>query len=303
MNSLAKTVVIGGAVLGGALYGFSAHNAQVSRLDLEGRRAHLRSAYVERMSYAYSLPDNDRYRDELASATRWYEAELKDLYNQHPEAAKAAEADAAAKPAASAEKAALGKEYADVTKGFHDLLKSGKYAPVYSVPTMGVRLDLLGMRRETYEGKSRIRIDAVLWGAPRRETVTKQEGGKSATAKVNLDFAFKRLGFEFVDAKQKLLGGGETGAPTFLVDYPERFIPDFPPQAALAVWYVDPFPAGAVTLNLKIDGELRSPAGAPIPVALGMGFPARDELKVQAGEKFEGEERLMPEEELDRAKK
>jgi hypothetical protein len=309
MNPLIKTLVLGGAVLAGAIYAFDAHTVQVTKLDLDGQRARLRAAYVERMSFAYSLPSNERYRDEFASATKWYEAELADLYNRHPGAAK--DADAALKELEAQEKAgkvkadqAAGKkEFIEITRGFYQLIKSGKYAPVYSTPMYGIRFDVLSMRRESYEGRSRVRIDAVVWGAPRREMVSKDAAGKAGSVKVSLDFLPKKLGFEFVDAKQKLVGGGETGAPTFLVDFPERFIPDFPPQAALAVWYVDPFPREAATVTMKVDCEIRSPAGAPVPFSITSAFPTPEELKLLDGEKFEGEERVMPEEDLNRANK
>lgn len=305
MNPLMKTLILGGTVLAGALYAFDAHNTQVARLDLEAQKARLRAAYVERMSFAYSLPSADRYRDEFASATKWYEAELTDLYNRHPGVAH--DADAALRSIEEQEKtgkikvdqAAGRKEFHEITKGFYQLIKSGRYAPLQSTPAMGVRLDLLGMRRESYEGKSRVRIDAVVWGAPRRELVTKADG-KGANVKVSLDYLPKKLSFEFIDGGKKLLGGGETGAPTFLVDYPERFVPDFPPQAALAVWYVDPFPREAASVSMKIDSEIRSPTGAAIPFTTALTFTPDEALKLGANEKFEGEERVMPEEAMNR---
>lgn len=305
MNAVVKTLILGGAVVGGAIFALDAHNDQVSRLDLEAQRYRLRAAYVERTSFAYSLPSTDRYRDEFSSASKWYEAELADLYNHHPgkhdpDAALHELEEQQKSGKLKAEAFASRKEFYDLAKGFYTLVQTGKYNPLYSAPMYGVRVDLLSIRRETYEGKSRLRVDAAVWGAPRRESITRSDNGKSATSKMMLDFAFKKLSLEFVDDKHKLVGGGDTGAPTFLVDHPERWVPDFPPQAALAVWYIDPMPREAASATFRLEAEIRSPSGGPIPMTISTTVMPQEDWKLRDGEKFEGEERVMPVEEMER---
>jgi hypothetical protein len=289
MNVVAKTVVIGGALLAGGVYALNAHNAQISKLDYDLQRSRLRAAYMERTSFAYALADGGRWRDELAATTRWYEAELADLANRHPGQASVASGDQRE-----------GKDEASEAVGaVYEKLKSARYAPIASTTSEGVRIDLLALRRATVEGKSRLRLDAVVWGAPRHTTVTKADG-KGTNAKVSLDFTLQKFGFEFLDAKKKLLGGGDGGPPALLVANPERFEPSFPPQAAVAVWYLDPMPADAATAELVLGAEIRSPGGVPLPVTAKHSLTVESDWRVRDGEKFEGEERTMPEEELDR---
>jgi hypothetical protein len=289
MNAVVKTVVIGGALLAGGVYALNTHNAQVSKLDFELQRSRLRASYMERASFAYSLSDGGRWRDELAATTRWYEAELADLANRHPGQASPVTADGRD-----------GKdEAAEAVGAVYERLQSARYAPIATTTSEGVRIDLLSMRRALVDGKSRLRLDAVVWGAPRRTTVTKADG-KGAAAKLSLDFALQKISLEFVDAHKKLLGGGDGGPPSLLVGNPERFAPAFPPQAAVAVWYLDPMPAEAASAELVIGGEIRSSGGVPVPVTAKHTLAVEGEWRVRDGEKFEGEERAMPAEELDR---
>ncbi|MFM2154077.1 MAG: hypothetical protein RL199_2512, partial [Pseudomonadota bacterium] len=289
MNAVAKTVVIGGALLAGGVYALNAHNLQVTKLDYDLQRSRLRAAYMERTSFAYALSDGGRWRDELASTTRWYEAELADLANRHPNQG----------PAAAGDEREGRDEAAEAVGDVYGRLKSARYTPFASSTSDGVRIDLLSLRRANVEGRSRLRLDAVVWGAPRHTTVTKADG-KGTAAKVSLDFTLQKFGLEFLDAKKKLLGGGDGGPPALLVANPERFEPAFPPQAAVAVWYLDPMPNDAATAELSIGGEIRSPGGVPIPVTARHTLNVEGDWRVRDGEKFEGEERTMPEEELDR---
>jgi hypothetical protein len=305
MGPLIIRLLLGLAVCGAAVYAMGEHNAVVNKLEFENARERLRSAFTDRAGYVRSLASEDRYRDELAAVTKWYAAEVSAVYNRFPgtkdpdrtlnEIEKAVD-EGRMKPA----EAELRKEFFDETKQAFDLIASGKYNPLATSSQNGVRFDLVSMRRDMHEGQSRLRVDFTLWGAPRRETVQKSPDGKQGTVKTTLDFGLRSLGLEFVDAKSKLLGGGNAGPPTILVEVPERWIQDFPPQFAVGTWWIDPFPREAESVLLKIDGELRPPGAPAIPVGYEWKLANREAWMLREGEAFEGEERTMPEEDLQR---
>lgn len=304
MNPLLRIVLLAGLVLAALVYGIGAHTDAVKTLEFDLAKERLRAAFTERTAYTRSLEDTERWANELVSASRWYESEWTNLLNRHPE--RRAESDVLATMEAQVAAGQMPKqelenrrEWYDATQAVHALLSSGRYTPIASAISNGVRLDILGMKRQSYAGRERMRLDVALWGAPRREVLQKNDGG--ATLKRQLDFNFTRLSLEFIDDNEKLIGGGDTGAPTLVVDHPERWIPQFPPMAALGTYWIEAFPENTATVDLRIAGDIRSPSAGPIPVSFEWRLPVRAEWKVGAGEAFEGEERLLPAEEIDRS--
>lgn len=305
MNPLVRTLILGGLLVVGVGFAVNVHNDKVAGLELDRGHEKLRASFVERAGYVRSLASDDRYRDEFIALLKWYDAQLAELHNLYPgrfdneSAIKELDAQVASGKAKPGD-IALKKEFYEHTKGFYTLLETGRYNPVATQVATGLRVDLVQLKREVYEGKPKLRVDLAIWGAPRRELAQKQEG-KAANVKMTLDFAVKSLSLEFIDAKQKLVGGGDTGAPVLTIDYPERWVPGFPPQATFGTWWIDPLPQETEKLSLKIDAEIRSPTSGGLPLQFNWDLAARPEWKLGAGETFEGETRLMPEEDLDRS--
>lgn len=308
MGKILFSILAGGLLVAGAVYAVNAHNDQINRLQLELGRQKLRAQYLERIGTIDAASDVDRHKQELSNTLKWYDAELADLYNDYPGLhdpdgpMKELQAEVAAgqlKPDELANK----KEWYDESKNLYDAIEHGKYDPLMTTVVEGIRMDLLSLKRVTYEGRSRLRMDVVLWGAPRREVATKIEQGRESRVKEQLDFGFKGIDFEFVDEDQKLIGGGSAGVPTMVVDYPERWIPDFPPQVALAIWYLDPFPAETKNIDMKLTAEVRSPTSQAFPITQDWKLVPQPDWLIRPGEKFEGEERVMSKEEMDRSGK
>lgn len=306
MNRIVGVLILGGCLVAVAVVGVNYHNAKMAELQLEAGRSRLRAAYVERAGVINAASNAERHHEELYSLVKWYDAQLADLYNAFPGlhdadgAMKEMQAQLAAgklKP----EEMATKKEWYDETKGLYDAITHGRYTPLVTAVQEGVRIDILSIKRATYEGKNRLRMDVVLWGAPRREVTTAIKQGQGTRTKMELDFALKGLEFEFVDEKEKLLGGGATGAPTMVVDYPERWVSDFPPQVALGIWYFDPFPAETKTISMKMTADVKSPTSPAFGVTQEWKLVPQPEWLIRPGEKFEGEERVMSKEELDRS--
>lgn len=306
MGKIIRTLILGGLVIAGAFFAFEAHTKQVADLELQLGREKLRAEYVERAGWVRSISAVDRYRDELAALNKWYDASLSELYNRFPgtlvadKSMKEIEAQAAAGQLKGND-LALRKEVVNHTKEFHDLLASGRYNPMVTTTLSGVRVDVMDFRKVVYEGKPKLRIDAVVWGAPRRSWVQKTDG-KATSTKSELDFDFTGLALEFIDGNKKLLGGAETGGPILPVDMPERWFETFPPQAAIATWWIEPFPFEAATVKVNLAGEIRSPSNGPFPISQDWVFKNKPEWSLAEGQKFEGEERVMAEEEIDRSK-
>jgi hypothetical protein len=302
MSRILVAVLFGALFVGAAIIGVNSYNQQVARLSLEMGRQKLRAEYDERAGAINNGSNADRHREELSSLVKWYDVELSGLYNEFP---GIHDPDGPMKEMQKLkpDELATKKEWYDEAKTLYDSIEKGKYAPLMTAVQEGVRIDLLSLKRATYEGKNRLRMDVVIWGAPRREVATKIEAGKEARAKQELDFGFRGLTFEFVDDKEKLLGGGNTGAPTMTVDYPERWIPDFPPQVAMAIWYVDPFPAETKNIDLKMAAEIKSPTMGSQSIEQEWKLVAQPDWLIRPGETFEGEERVMAPDELDRSGK
>jgi hypothetical protein len=306
MGKVIFAILLGGALVAGVIAAVGAHNDEVSRLQLESDRQRIRAEFVERSGAINAASNLDRHREELATLVKWYDSSLAQVYNQFPglhdpdATMKELQAQVAAGKM-KAEELANRKEFYDETKNLYDMIEKGHYAAMETTVLEGVRVDILSIKRATYEGKSRLRMDVVLWGAPRRQVATKIEQGRDTRTKPELDFAFHGLDMEFIDADEKLLGGGSAGAPSLLVDYPEHWIPDFPPQVALAVWYFDPFPADTKVVDLKMNAEVKSPTAQAFPVMNEWKLPAQADWLIRPGETFEGEERTMSKEELDRS--
>lgn len=300
MGKIFSILILGGGLVAATFFALDAHEKQVTDLEYELQLSALRNQYVERSGWVRSIPAEERWRDEFISLNRWYESQWTALHNRFPgrgtvdAVAAAIEAEAAA----GSQNAALKKEFFDHAKGFQKTLASGHYLPIAHHVESGVRLDLLDMKKVVHEGRNALRVDLAIWGAPRQTIEGRAQG--EATRKMVLDFALRSLSVEFIDDKDKLIGGGDTGAPEILIDYPERWIPAFPPQAALGTWWIEPMPAETKDVLLTIAGEIRSGATGSMPVNMEWRLPAKEGWKLGEGQAFEGDERVMPEEAMDR---
>ena len=283
MSRLVKTALLGALVLALGLYAFGTYNRKVQRDALAYERLQARAGFVERLSFAFSLEQDERWLRELARTLGWFGAELRAAGDRHPEALEVLRRDAKAQADGAS---AQWREFRDVTESFWAPLRGGSYQPLASDPVLGLRFDLLGLRRDTYEGRSQLRIDLVVWGAPRREQVERDAQGRAESVLVTSELSLTALKLAFRDAQGAELGGLEGSGPVYWVPHPERFVPDFPPQAALGVWYVDPFPVEATTLQWSLEGGLQTLPGPALPVRFETTLPVQPDWRVRPGESY-----------------
>lgn len=300
MGKILSILIIGGGLVAATFFALDAHETQVTELEYQVQLSKLRNQYVERSGWVRSIPDQERWRDEFISLNRWYETQWTALHNRFPGrgSTDGVLAEIEERAAAGAQDTALRMEFFEHTKGFQKVLASGHYLPIATHIASGVRLDLLDMKKVVHDGRKALRVDLAAWGAPRQMLEGRSQG--EVTQKLALDFALNSFSVEFIDENDKLIGGGDTGGPEILIDYPERWVPAFPPQAAFAIWWIEPMPSETKTVLLTIDGNIRSSAAGSMPVTMEWRLPASEGWKLGEGVEFEGDERVMPEEAMDR---
>jgi len=302
-SSLVRTFLAAVVVLAAALWGMSFHNATVEDYEYRLARSRLHNAFLERGAFVRSVAEADRYRDETAGLFKWFGAELSAVYNRFPtrrveDAAMREMEDLVAKGRMKKEEMETRREWFDLTKHFYGLVVGGRYSPLHTGTSNGVRLDVARLARVDHDKHPALQLDLIVWGAPRRENVVKTED--LSTVRMTADFAIQALGLELVDAADQLVGGMDGGAPAMIVDHPERWSPDFPPQAWLATYWMDPLKAEAAQADFDLRAEIRSPSAGALPVSFHWRLPVKPEWRVREGEAFEGDERVMPEEMLNR---
>jgi hypothetical protein len=289
-------------VVAAAVMGINTHNEQVASLQLDLDKERLRAQFMERAAGVHGLTATDRRAEELASLVKWYRSEIASVCNKAPGkcdpdiAVKEAEAHATESKKGDLE---LRKEFAAETKALYDTIVKGAYHPMATALLEGVRIDLLSLKRAQVEGKSRLRLDVAIWNAP-QEVEERGDPTKAQTLKKQLNFGFKGLSYDCFDDEETKLGGAMGGGPNFVIEAPERWYTDFPPQGALAVWYLDPIPEKSATLDLRLSGDLRSASNVSIPVSQQWTLIVDPSWPVHAGETFDGKVQEMPEEEMKR---
>jgi hypothetical protein len=294
---LVVALPIGLAILGLALL-LSSSRSRADGYEARVERARLKRDFSERANAARNIPADKlpEWRDEVAALARWYFDELRAIHNRHPaEPARpvAAEPSAAERKGKLSEKdKASVQDFQKYAESRFALLKDGKYAPVQSMVTDGMRLDLLSVEPGSPPegGAPGLRIDFALWGAPRY--VERARDGERTVSRNVVPVAFKRMALRFSDGSGKPYGEMSGGAEPYqkLVD-PERFVDDFPSGVLFGTWYVELLPREAAKVELEIETELRGASGAARPTAFRAAFQVPDAWKLPPGAVFQAEVR------------
>jgi hypothetical protein len=145
-------------------------------------------------------------------------------------------------------------------------------------------------------GKPQVRLQLALWGAQR---ALKDEG---KVRKMMTSASFDTV-WKLTDAKGKLLGEMRGSDPAMKVDFPERYIPQFPPQMVLGHYDLDQMPSDVAKMEMTINVSSHSASGGNVTATYVWKLDVPSDWKLGAGQTWEGatqEER--PEEEIDPAK-
>ena len=303
MNPVLRVTVPLVVVVAGAVALLTTWRSRSDAAEARLERAHLKREFLERGALSRELPPDKpkEWRDEARALLRWYFDELAASKNRHPGATRAAEAARPAKSKDGKGKDAKGKEedasraewqrYADERLA---MLRDGKYDPLWSLVDRGLRLDVLsfGPAANPDGGARSLRIDFALWGAPRRMEKETVPGTTRTVTKAVVPAAFRQLGFQFLDDKDKPYGEMTgPGEPYMKLTDPERFSDDFPPGILFGTWYVDLFPREAAKVVFTLGVEARGQSGADLSAAYKLELPVAEGWKIGQGEKYQAETR------------
>lgn len=262
----------------------------------------VQAEYLERVGWMRANPDEASYRDELKPffkayfdqvdehLTRFGGSKQFDGYLQELE--KRAEGGKEKKD----DRAGDRKAFYDYTRKQFDAMREGRYRPVWTATEKGMRLDVVSSDVVMVLGKPQVRLQLALWGAQRS---LKDEGKvKKMVTSASFDTMWK-----LTDAKGKLLGEMRAADPSMKIDFPERFIAEFPPQMVLGHYDLDLIPADVQKIEMTIKVSSHAASGGNADATYVWKLDAPTEWKLGAGESWEGatqEER--PEDEIDPSK-
>jgi len=285
--------------------GYRKYRTKSLEADRELDAARIQREYLERIGWIRSNPDQKLYRDEVRSFLRWYFQQVADHKRRFQENVGYDDylRELKTRSDAPAEQLADRRAYYEYTRKVFDELRGGHYEPAWSGTDKGMRLDVRSAAVENVKGKQRIRVDLLLWGAQRelRDEATSAAGIVVGAKKRMLTSASFTMIWRLLDAQGKLIGElNAAGDPSMKVDFPERFIAEFPPQMVLGYYPVDPIPAEVAKIEMIFAVASRSPFGGEAQANFRWPLDAPATWKLSPGEKWEGaEESIRPLEEID----
>jgi len=290
MNPLVRLIAVLAAAGGASYWGLTKYH----QLKLEDQHkmelGELQQAWLERANWVDDVPAADAYRDERRGLANWYFTSLNDLNNHFDPSYRnyyREEAEIAGGKKKKKDDTELRKQYYALVKNVFDALKDGSYNPQYSAGSSSLRLDILKIAKRS-DGQKGFRMDLVLWGAQRQLQKNRQPTGE-IISKMDTSASFSGMNIKLFDDKDKVAAEMPvSGDPEIKVDYPERWITEFPPQAVIGYYNLPPVPANATKMELTMNVSSRSPNGSDIPGSFKWDIPVDPEWKLAPGETWDG---------------
>lgn len=301
-NPIVKLLIVVALVLGGGFYGRKMYLANQSenahKMDLE----RIRKEYLERSPLARDMADPTKYREEMKSLWKWYFGELTDHYNKWG-SFKNYERFLDDIDSKKKNKKIKDQEYAQyeerykMAKGFWDMMKEGRYDPIWTASDKGLRFDIYKIEPVADAKEPKFRLWVALQGAQRKWNVDQAAGGPKVY-KMNVNATFANLVIQGFDEKDKqLIELPVTGEP-FKIDHPERWIEEFPPGIVFGYYDLPLFPAELerdkkpvplAKLEFAFNVNTRSVvSGEEVAAAFTWKTPPLPSLKLAPGQKWEG---------------
>jgi hypothetical protein len=298
MKRLLLVAVTAGLALLGAVFLMDAFRARGASAEARLERARLKREFAERSAMARTLPaaPPDAWREESGALLRGYLEAVAAVRNRFPAepprpgALEAAEGEKRKLDDKARANLAEFQRYADDRFA---LLKGGRYAPIASAVSEGLRLDVLSIQSGPHpEGSGpALKVDFALWGAPR---VLEREGsGERTTSRTLSLVALKALTFVLLDDKGvtwgEMTGGGE---PYIKLLDGERFLEDFPPSVLFGTWWVDLLPRSPMSMELQLEASLRGAGGRDRPAKFELTLPIEEGWRLPPGAEYKAEVRI-----------
>jgi hypothetical protein len=267
---------------------YSSSKERVREAEQSATFARLQRDYHERVGLLRANPDAQVFRDEVGAFFRWYFGEV-DAYRKRygikgdfDGYLRDLEQRSAGK--SRDEQVELRKTYFAEVKAVFDAMRGG-YRPLFTASDKGMRLDLLAGSVKPVDGHPRVVLPVVLWGAQRQER--EEDRVRKVVASATFDAQLRLL-----DARGKQIAEMPiSGGPDMRVEYPERFIPEFPPQMVLGRYELPLVPADVARLEAVITVS-STPAygGRPVQARYEWKLDVPAEWKLRPGEAWEGAE-------------
>jgi hypothetical protein len=273
-------------------------NAKVLEADRAENAARIKNEYLERVGWIRANPDEKTYKDEVTTFFRWYFNQVNDHLNRFGGNREfddyLQELDKRSEKGGKEQQLADKKSYYEYSKKMFDLMRGANYAPIWSASDKGMRLDVVST---TPVGTSQIRYQLVLWGAQRE---LRDEGKNMKKMVTSSTF---NVTWKLTDEKGKLVGEmNAPGDPAMKIDYPERFIAEFPPQIVIGHYDIDLLPADVKNIEIQFNVGSRAGSGGDIAATFLWKLEAPAEWKLRPGEEWKGaQESVRPEDEIDPA--
>ncbi len=272
-------------------------NARVAEAQRDADFARLQRDYLERVGWMRANPDPAAYTQELGPFFKGYFEQV-DAYRGRHKLGKDFDAylTELEQRGGKDDRAEDRKAFYEYTRKLFEQMRTGRYKPLWTATDKGMRLDVVSADGVKVLGKPQVRLQLVLWGAQRAE----RSDGK--VKKMVTSAAF-RTQWKLTDERGKLLGEMTGEDPSMKIDFPERFIAEFPPQMVLGHYDMDLVPNEVKKMEISFTVSSRAASGGDAAATYVWKPEVPSEWRLGAGEKWEGatvDER--PEEEIDPAK-
>jgi hypothetical protein len=289
-------LVIVGAILAAVMTSRAA-GARALEAQRDEDLTRVQKDYLERVGWMRINPDENAYRQELSPFFKKYFEQV----SAHQDRFKLdKEFDAylteLEKRADKDDRAQDRKAFYEYTRHVFDSMRGGKYKPLFTSTDKGMRLDVVSADVIRVMDKPQVRLQLVLWGAQREE----KTDGKIKKMVTSASF---KTQWKLTDERGKLIGEMNAEDPSMKVDFPERFIAEFPPQMVLGHYDMDLMPSEVKKMEIAFQVSSRAVTGGDATAKYLWKLEVPTDWRLGAGEKWEGatvSER--PEDEIDPAK-
>jgi hypothetical protein len=293
-------LVLVAGVFAGSIMFYRKLSAQTLEAEREADIARIQKDYLERVGWLRTNPNDQAFREEVGPFFKGYFDQV-DAHLTHYKGNKEfdsyiAEVERKAENGKD-DKIAERKAAYEYTRKVFDAFRKGRYSPVWTATDKGMRLDVISSDVVMVKGQPQVRFQLALWGAQREL----KEDGK--VKKMVTSAAFDAM-WKLTDAKGKLIGEMRGGDPASKIDFPERYIAEFPPQMVLGHYDMDLVPNEVAKMEITFKVSSRAASGGTADATyLWKLDTIPSDWKLGAGMKWEGAtEEERAEEEIDPAK-
>ncbi len=219
----------------------------------------IRREFLERSFLALSMSNADHYRFESKQLWKWYFGELDKHYQEFTKYKNEdlflseLEEKKRVKKVTENEIAQYEKRF-EATKKFWNLVKQGRYEPIFTAAENGLRFDIYDLQF-TEDIERRAWVYFALYGAQRKWI---EEPGPIKVSRLVVNASFQEILFKGKNANGKLIGEMRSLGNPFMVDHPERYIADFPSGVVLGSYSFPAVPSEAVNGEISMKVLTRS---------------------------------------------